>query len=180
MAGPKGCGFAFIKESTGLKALISGGPQERSLRAGTENVAGIVGLGTGLQFSLDRLDMYKKHVTEIKSYAISELKNAIPNIKFNGRSAQIQESLYTVLSLLLPFKDPLIGEKLDQEKIAVSQGSACSSAGAAPSMVMMMVLEDDEMENGTPLRISFCHSTTKEDIDFLVKNLKKISESHVS
>ncbi|PZU16458.1 MAG: cysteine desulfurase, partial [Chryseobacterium sp.] len=67
--GPKGVGFAFIRKSSGLKGIITGGPQERSLRAGTENVAGIVGLGKALELSLNNMEAYTNHMQEIKTYA---------------------------------------------------------------------------------------------------------------
>ena len=176
--GPKGVGFAFIRKATGLKGIITGGPQERSLRAGTENVAGIVGLGKALELSLNNMDAYSKHMQEIKDYAIERLSAEIPGIKFNGRSSE-KESLYTVLSALLPYKNPLIGLQLDMKGIAISQGSACSSGASKPSMVMMMVLSEDEMDNCTPLRISFSHLTTKNEIDYFVDALKDISKEFI-
>lgn len=176
--GPKGAGFAFIRKASGLKGIITGGPQERSLRAGTENVAGIVGLGKALELSLAHMDEYTHHMQEIKDYAIERLSAEIEGIKFNGRSAEKESSLYTVLSALLPYKNPLIGLQLDMKGIAISQGSACSSGASKPSMVMMMVLSEDEMDHCTPLRISFSHMTTKENIDTLVNALKEISSDY--
>lgn len=175
--GPKGSGFAFIRKSSGLKGIITGGPQERTLRAGTENVCGIVGLGKALELSLKNMQTYSSHIKEIKEYTINRISEEIEGVKFNGRSAEEGTSLYTVLSVLLPFKDPMIGLKLDMKGIAISQGSACSSGAAKPSMVMMMLLEEDEMENCTPLRISFSHLTTKEEIDQLIDALKEISKT---
>lgn len=172
--GPKGTGFAFIRKSTGLKPLIVGGSQERSLRAGTENVTGIVGLGKALDLALENMDAYAQHMEDLKAYAIEQLTEKIPGIKFNGHSAEKGESLYTLLSLLLPFKNPLISLQLDMKGILVSQGSACSSGAAKPSMVMMSILSDDEMEQCTPLRVSFSHFTQKEDIDALVAALVEI------
>ncbi|WP_299176062.1 cysteine desulfurase family protein [uncultured Chryseobacterium sp.] len=177
--GPKGVGFAFIRKATGLKGIITGGPQERSLRAGTENVSGIAGLGKALELSLQHMDEYVNHIQGIKDYTIERLSAEIPGIKFNGRSAEKENSLYTVVSALLPYKNPLIGLQLDMKGIAISQGSACSSGASKPSMVMMMVLSEDEMDHCTPLRISFSHMTTKEDIDALVKALKEISDEVV-
>ncbi|MFZ4932133.1 cysteine desulfurase family protein [Chryseobacterium sp. Mn2064] len=176
--GPKGAGFAFIRKASGLKGIITGGPQERSLRAGTENVAGIVGLGKALELSLAHMDEYTNHMQAIKDYAIERLSAEIEGIKFNGRSAEKENSLYTVLSALLPYKNPLIGLQLDMKGIAISQGSACSSGASKPSMVMMMVLSEDEMDHCTPLRISFSHMTTKADIDALVDALKEISKDY--
>lgn len=177
--GPKGIGFAFIRKATGLKGIITGGPQERSLRAGTENVAGIVGLGKALELSLTHMNAYRDHMQAIKDYAIERLGTEIPGMKFNGRSAEKDNSLYTVLSALLPYKNPLIGLQLDMKGIAISQGSACSSGASKPSMVMMMILTEDEMDTCTPLRISFSHLTTKADIDALATALKEISEDFV-
>lgn len=175
--GPKGSGFAFIRKGTGLKGIITGGPQERSLRAGTENVCGIVGLGKALEIYLDNMAAYANHIKEIKQYAIDQLSEKIAGIKFNGQSANQNASLYTVLSVMLPFKDPMIGLKLDMKGIAISQGSACSSGASKPSMVMMMILNEDEMGQTTPLRVSFSHFTTKEDIDALVEAVVEIAES---
>lgn len=176
--GPKGSGFAFIRKSSGLKGIITGGPQERTLRAGTENVCGIVGLGRALELSLKNMQAYTEHIKSIKEYTIQKLTQIIPGIRFNGRSAE-ESSLYTVLSVLLPFKDPMIGLKLDMKGIAISQGSACSSGAAKPSMVMMMLLDDEDMQRTTPLRISFSHLTTKEDIDALAEALKEISQPFI-
>ncbi|ASW74395.1 cysteine desulfurase [Chryseobacterium piperi] len=177
--GPKGVGFAFIRKATGLKGIITGGPQERSLRAGTENVCGIVGLGKALELSIKNMESYTNYIQEIKNYAIERLSAEISGIKFNGRSAETENSLYTVLSALLPYKNPLIGLQLDMKGVAISQGSACSSGASKPSMVMMMVLSEDEMDHCTPLRISFSHMTTKADIDALVTALKEISNDFV-
>ena len=175
--GPKGAGFTYIRKSSRIKPILLGGSQERELRAGTENVAGIVGLGKALELSMENLEKYSSHIQEVKAYTAQKLTEKIPGIKFNGRSAEEGTSLYTVLSALLPFKNPLIGLQLDMKGIAVSQGSACSSGAAKPSMVMMMVLEDDELENCTPLRISFSHHTSKEDIDYFADALEEIYHS---
>ena len=177
--GPKGIGFAFIRKASGLKGIITGGPQERSLRAGTENVAGIAGLGKALELSLKNMEEYSSHMQNIKKYTVERLSEEIPGVKFNGRSSELNNSLYTVVSVLLPFKNPLIGLQLDMKGIAVSQGSACSSGASKPSMVMMMVLSEEEMDYCTPLRVSFSHLTTKNEIDALVDALKEISKDFV-
>ncbi|UOE37629.1 cysteine desulfurase family protein [Chryseobacterium oryzae] len=177
--GPKGIGFAFIRKASGLKGIITGGPQERSLRAGTENVAGIAGLGKALELSLKNMEEYSSHMQNIKKYTVERLSEQIPGVKFNGRSSELNNSLYTVVSVLLPFKNPLIGLQLDMKGIAVSQGSACSSGASKPSMVMMMVLSEEEMDHCTPLRVSFSHLTTKNEIDALVDALKEISKDFV-
>ncbi|AJW62571.1 Cysteine desulfurase [Elizabethkingia miricola] len=177
--GPKGAGFAFVRKSSGLKGIIVGGSQERSLRAGTENVTGIVGLGKALDIAVEHMDEYANHMEEIKAYTIEKLTEKIPGVLFNGHSAERGTSLYTLLSVLLPFKNPLIGLQLDMKGIAVSQGSACSSGAAKPSMVMMSILTDEQMDNGTPLRLSFSHMTSKSDIDALAKALEEIKEGTI-
>lgn len=177
--GPKGSGFAFVRKASGLKAMITGGPQERSLRAGTENVCGIVGLGKALELAVTNLDRDVAHLQNIKRYAVKRLQETVPGVLFNGHSADAEKSLPTVLSVLLPFKDPMIGLKLDMRGVAISQGSACSSGATKPSMVMMMLLEEDQLDSCTPLRVSFSHLTTTEDIDGLVAALQEIMTPEV-
>lgn len=172
--GPKGAGFAFIRKTTHIKAQIHGGTQERNLRAGTENVVGIAGLGKAFEISVEKMSKFSTQIQEIKDYAIAELSENIPGILFNGRSAEKDKSLYTILSVSLPSKNPLIGLQLDMKGIAVSQGSACSSGAAKPSSVLSKILSDEVQQNTTPLRISFSHKTTKEEIDVLVTSLKEI------
>jgi cysteine desulfurase len=173
--GPKGIGFAFIRKTTGMKGQILGGGQERNLRAGTENVAGIVGMGKALEICTEHMAAYAQHIQEIKDYTIAQFQANIPGVKFNGRSAEKENSLYTLLSVLLPYKNPLLSLQLDMKGVAISQGSACSSGAASVSMVMMMVLSQEEISNGTPMRLSFSHKTTKADIDVLIKALLEIA-----
>lgn len=172
--GPKGAGFAFIRKSAHIKAQIHGGTQERNLRAGTENVVGIAGLGKAFEISVENMAKFAAQIQEIKEYAITELSAKIPGILFNGRSAEKDKSLYTVLSISLPSKNPLIGLQLDMKGIAVSQGSACSSGAAKPSSVLSEILSEEIQQSTTPLRVSFSHQTTKEDIDQLVNALVEI------
>ncbi len=139
-------------------------------------MSGIVGLGKALEIAMSNLENYTSHIKDIKNYAIEQLSGNISGVKFNGRSAEQDSSLYTVLSVLLPFKNPLLSLQLDMKGIAVSQGSACSSGASKPSMVMMMVVDEEDMEYTTPLRVSFSHLTTKADIDALVKALKEIQQ----
>jgi len=176
--GPKGAGFVYLDKNFLIEKEIWGGSQERNRRAGTENVVGIVGLGKALELSIENLEQYSIHIQGIKDYAISELKKAFPNIKFNGQSSNQEKSLYTVLSLALPFKNPLIGLQLDIKGIAVSQGSACSSGASKPSMVLMSIQTEEEMDTTTPLRVSFSSKTTKEDIDKLISALNEIVQEN--
>ncbi len=86
--------------------------------------------------------------------------------------------MYALLSIKLPFHDALIGFELELAGIAVSQGSACSSGAAKVSLVMQTLYTEEEIDQMTPLRVSFSYETTKEDIDVLVGTLKKIAEKH--
>lgn len=176
--GPKGAGFLYAKKATHIKPLISGGGQERGLRSGTENVYGIVGLSKSLDLALDELDAHISHIKEIKQYTIDQLKEAIPGVDFNGLSEDLEKSLYALLSIKLPFHDSLIGFELELAGIAVSQGSACSSGAAKVSLVMSTLYTDEEIDQMTPLRVSFSYETTKEDIDILISTLKKIAAKH--
>jgi cysteine desulfurase len=172
--GPKGAGFAFIRKSTHLRAQIHGGTQERSLRAGTENVVGIAGLGKAFAISVDHMEQFSAQIQEVKDYAIAQLTEKIPGILFNGRCTEKERSLYTLLSISLPSMNPLIGLQLDIKGIAVSQGSACSSGAAKPSSVLSKILTEEVQQSTTPLRVSFSHQTTKKDIDALVEALVEI------
>ncbi len=176
--GPKGAGFLYAKKASHLKALIAGGGQERGMRSGTENVYGIVGLSKAFDLAIDELEAHVNHIKEIKQYTIDQLKAAIPGVSFNGLSDDLDKSLYALLSIKLPFHDALIGFELELAGIAVSQGSACSSGAAKVSLVMQTLYTEEEIDQMTPLRVSFSYETSKEDIDVLVGTLKKISEKH--
>ena len=174
--GPSGVGFAYIKKGTGLKAQITGGGQERNLRSGTENLAGIVGMGKAFEIANENYEEDVKYIQELKDYAITKLKETFPGIIFNGKCTDKKESLYTIISILLPFKDSLIGFELDLKGIAISQGSACSSGAAKVSDVMHVLLNDEVINKMTPLRISLSRYNTKEEVDYLVNSLKEIEE----
>ncbi|MEG1388231.1 MAG: cysteine desulfurase family protein, partial [Algoriella sp.] len=174
--GPKGAGFLYAKKASHIKPLIAGGGQERGMRSGTENVYGIVGLSKAFDLAIDELDAHIAHIKEIKQYTIDQLQESIPGVAFNGLSANLDKSLYALLSIKLPFHDTLIGFELELAGIAVSQGSACSSGAAKVSLVMSTLYSDEEIDQMTPLRVSFSYETTKEEIDALIATLKKIAE----
>lgn len=177
--GPKGIGFAFIKKSLQFKPQITGGGQERNLRSGTENVYGVVGLAKAFEMSLNDLDKHRAHIEDLKIYTIQKLREEIPGVEFNGLSADLDKSLYTVLNVRLPFKDALIGFELELKGIAVSQGSACSSGASKVSTVIQSILDTETIERITPVRISYSCYNTRQDIDTLVKVIKQISEKHL-
>jgi len=174
--GPKGVGFAYIRKNSGLHPLIYGGEQERGLRAGTESVHNIVGLGVAFNDAYANIEKDTNYITDLKSYFISEIKQAIPNIQFNGLSADLEKSTYTIVSLLLPIanhKANTLLFKLDLKGIACSQGSACQSGSNKGSHVLAEILSADDLKK-TALRFSFSKYNTKEEVDYVVEALKDI------
>ncbi len=171
--GPKGVGFAIIKKGFGVKPILVGGEQERGARAGTENVPQIAGMQTALNIALENLEKDKKHITKIKEYFIEALKNAIPNIEFNGYSADLVHSTYTILNVRFPKKLPMLLFQLDLKGIAASGGSACQSGSAKGSHVLNAILSKKEAEQ-TSVRFSFSKYNTKAEINRTVEVLRDL------
>ena len=171
--GPKGNGFLYVNEEVSIKPLISGGAQERNMRAGTENVYGIAGLSKAMDISYEGLDEHRWQIEGLKKYTIDSLKKAIPNVEFNGNCDDLQNSLYTVLNVMFPKTD--IGEmlfyNLDILGIAASGGSACSSGSNIGSHVLRGVNSDMQRPS---LRFSFSKFNKKEEVDFLINQLKSL------
>lgn len=171
--GPKGNGFLYINENIKVKPLIFGGGQERNMRAGTENVYGIVGLSKAMDVSYSDLENHRKHIESLKLRMISGLKDAITGVEFNGESANIENSLYTVLNVLFPQTD--IGEmlfyNLDIMGVASSGGSACSSGSNLGSHVLRNIGSDMSRPS---LRFSFSRFNTIEEIDYTVNQLRSL------
>jgi len=171
--GPKGNGFLYINENIKVKPLIFGGGQERNMRAGTENVYGIVGLSKAMDVSYSDLENHRKHIESLKLRMISSLKDAIPGVEFNGESANIENSLYTVLNVLFPQTD--IGEmlfyNLDIMGVASSGGSACSSGSNLGSHVLRNIGSDMSRPS---LRFSFSRFNTIEEIDYTINQLRSL------
>lgn len=171
--GPKGNGFLYINENVKIKPLIYGGGQERNMRAGTENVYGIVGLSKAMDVSYSDLEEHRKHIESLKTRMIEGLKKSIPGVEFNGESANIEKSLYTVLNVMFPQTD--IGEmlfyNLDILGIASSGGSACSSGSNLGSHVLRNIGADMMRPS---LRFSFSKFNTEEEIDYTINQLKSL------
>jgi cysteine desulfurase len=170
--GPKGVGFAYVKKNSGLQPLFYGGEQEKGLRPGTEAVHQIAGMAKALELSCANLETERKHISDLKSYLISQLEIEFPAFQINGT----QDGFYTILNVLLPFSDDkttMILFHLDMQGIAVSRGSACQSGSIKPSHVLAEMLSNEDLKKPS-LRISFSHFNTKEDIDLLIEGLKSI------
>jgi cysteine desulfurase len=162
--GPKGIGFLFARHTRQLLPLLLGGSQERGLRPGTENVAGIVGLAKALEISYRDLADNEKHLQGLKSRLIGNLQTMGLDVVVNGTGNLPGESMPTVLNLSFPtlsVGDPLVN-LLDQAGIAVSGGSACSNLSKAGSHVLKAIGTYQEREN---IRISLSKYNTEVDVD---------------
>lgn len=170
--GPKGIGFLYVKSDVQLKPLITGGSQERNMRAGTENIYGIVGLTKALELAYHNLAGHHKHIQSLKSYMIKRLIEEIPEVQFNGDSAS-EDSLYTVLSVCFPNSeiDEMFLYHLDIEGISASGGSACSSGTDIGSHVLRGI--NASMEKPS-VRFSFGRFNNIGEIDNCIEVLKKI------
>lgn len=175
--GPKGVGFLYINQKIHLEPMIEGGSQERDMRGGTENLYGIVGLAKAIELAYEDVEGHQQHVQGIKSYMIDSLKEAIPEVHFNG-CIESERSLYTVLNVCLP---PLAGKEtfllmMDINGVAASGGSACSSGSNKGSHVLSAIGADPDRLN---VRFSFSRYTTKAEIDHTIEVLKKVLQPQV-
>jgi len=167
--GPKGVGFLYCRKGQRICRLIHGGGQEKGSRAGTENVAGIIGMAKALEIAYATLEQDSQYVQTLKTHLISRLVETIPGIRFNGNSLHAAKSLYTVLSASLPAGDTDIYCYLDAEGIAVSGGSACS--GGSPSHVLKALGVDPSR---TSIRFSFSKFNTKAELDQVTEKLAAV------
>ena len=176
--GPKGIGFAYIRKDTPLKSFIVGGSQERGFRAGTEPYHNIVGLEKAFVLAYEHLDEERAYTEDLKQYFIKEIKRAIPGVAFNGHSGDMDKSTYTLVNVRLPFdaqKAQMLLFHLDLKGIACSKGSACQSGSTKGSHVLSSFLTEEEMAMPS-LRFSFSSFNTKEEIDYVISELKAFSE----
>lgn len=173
--GPKGIGFCYIKSGHTLQPFITGGAQERNMRAGTENLYGIVGLAKAMEIAYRNLTEDQQYVRNLKNLMIRELQQRIPNIEFNGDIAE--QSLYTVLNVLLPECEEaeMALFKLDIQGIAVSGGSACSSGSNVGSHVIAAIKPNNTR---TAIRFSFSKFNTPEEIIFVAETLQKMLQKN--
>lgn len=169
--GPKGTGFAFVRKGHIVHPMFHGGEQEKGLRPGTEAIHNVAGMAKALTVGLDSLDEERTYIGGLKSYAWTQLSDAFPGLKQNGK-----DTFYNILNIALPLpeeKTPLILFSLDMKGIAVSRGSACQSGSTKPSHVLAEMLTENELARPS-LRISFSHFNTKEDVDILVEALQSL------
>lgn len=170
--GPKGIGLLYINENVKIEPYIHGGSQERNMRAGTENLYGIVGFAKALELSTANHVSEKEYIFSLKKYLMEKLEAEVPDVRFNGDP--LGESLYTVLSVSFPKteKSEMILFNLDINNICVSGGSACTSGANQGSHVIRAI---NNNPNQVTVRFSFCKNNTEEEIDVVVNKIKEIT-----
>jgi cysteine desulfurase len=169
--GPKGVGLLYINENVRIQPYIHGGSQERNMRAGTENLYGIVGFAKALELAAARFEEESTYVRGVKMYMMEQLKQHVPGIAFNGDP--LGNSLYTVLSVSFPKteRSEMLLFNLDINNICASGGSACTSGVEQGSHVIRAI---NNNPNQVTVRFSFSRSNTKEEVNYVVGKLKEL------
>jgi cysteine desulfurase len=169
--GPKGVGILYINENVRIKPYILGGGQERNMRAGTENLYGIVGFAKALEKATEAFEEDSAYIGSLKMYMYDALKKHIPSVDFNGDV--FGKSLYTLLSVSFPKseKSEMLLFNLDIHNICASGGSACTSGADQGSHVIRAI---NINPNQITVRFSFCKHNTTEEIDAVVALLQEI------
>jgi|TARA_B110000263_G_C15294728_1_gene505041 cysteine desulfurase len=171
--GPKGIGFLYLNNNHKITSFIHGGAQERNMRGGTENVYGIVGLSEALELAVSNYNDHKLHILNIKERMIKGLTCKIENIKFNGTSGELNNSLYTVLNVSIPnIEDQqMFLFNLDINNICASSGSACASGSDSGSHVLQ---EIKKHKNHVSVRFSFSKNNFAEEVDYVLEKIQEI------
>lgn len=169
--GPKGVGILYINDNIKVKPMIYGGGQERNMRAGTENLYGIVGFAKALEIADANMEKDSAYVQSLKTYMIEQLQKNIKGVQFNGDYAG--KSLYTVLNASFPKteKSEMLLFSLDMQGICVSGGSACSSGADVGSHVIRAISNNPNL---VPVRFSFSKHNTKGEVDTVISKLKEL------
>lgn len=171
--GPKGIGFLYVREGISIGALIHGGAQERSRRAGTHNVPGIVGMGEAARIAAMHMEDNIKTEKEIRDYLIQKIEKEIPFVKINGHREKRLPNNVNVCFRFIEGESLLM--MLDQKGICASSGSACTSGSLDPSHVLLAIGLPHEIAHGS-LRLTLSEETTKEQADYVVESLEAIVE----
>lgn len=169
--GPKGIGALYVRTGVNFKKYISGGHQEKNKRAGTENVAGIVGLGTALELAYESIEEHNSKIGELRDYYETQVKEKIPYMKINGDLNKRLKGNSNISFRFIEGEGLLLN--LDLKGICASSGSACTSGSLDPSHVLLAIGLPHEIAHGS-LRISIGKYNTKEEVDYLVDNLVEI------
>lgn len=169
--GPKGIGVLYVKNGVSFNKYISGGHQERNKRAGTENVAGIVGLASAMERAYKELNEHNKKISELRDYYESSILEKIPYVKVNGNVKNRLPGNSNISFRYIEGEGLLLN--LDLKGICASSGSACTSGSLDPSHVLLAIGLPHEIAHGS-LRISIGKYNTKEEIDYLIDSLVEI------
>lgn len=169
--GPKGVGFMFVKDTSLLTSLIHGGGQERGHRAGTENVAGIIGMKTALLSAMENLEANFEQLQSLKNYFREQIKTISSEIKVVGNTEENTSPKILNLCFPLSMADDMFLFNLDLKGVAASGGSACSSGSNQGSHV---IAEIKNLKDCLAVRFSFSKYNTKEEIDFAIDQIKSI------
>lgn len=173
--GPKGVGFLYLREGLQIAPLLYGGQQERTLRGGTEHVAGIIGMAEALSELRSAKEAHKAHITQLKKYMIAKLEKAIPEIQFYGACRDIERSLCSIINVGLEGVDKeTFLLKLSMEGIAASSGSACMSGSKTSSHVLRALNVPEEKST---VRFSLGWRNTYQEIDYTVEKISAINHS---
>jgi cysteine desulfurase len=169
--GPKGVGALYIKKGTRISQLIHGGGQESKRRAGTENVAGIVGMGKAIELATQNIEEYNKKLIFLRDRTIKLIEENIPSVRLNGHRTKRLPGNVNFSFEFIEGESLLL--LLDSKKIAGSSGSACTSGSLDPSHVLLAIGLKHEIAHGS-LRLTFGECNNEEDVDYLVEELQVI------
>lgn len=169
--GPKGIGFLYIRKGVKIRSFVHGGAQERSRRAGTENIPGIVGLGAAVERAMRIMDTKTRKESELRDYLIGRLENEIPHCWLNGHRTKRLPNNINFSFLFIEGESMLI--MLDMKGICASSGSACTSGSLDPSHVLLAIGLKHEEAHGS-LRLTLSEESTKEEMDIVAEEVKKI------
>lgn len=169
--GPKGIGFLYIRKGVKIRSFVHGGAQERSRRASTENIPGIVGLGAAVERAMRIMDTKTRKEIELRDYLIGRLENEIPHCWLNGHRTKRLPNNINFSFLFIEGESMLI--MLDMKGICASSGSACTSGSLDPSHVLLAIGLKHEEAHGS-LRLTLSEESTKEEMDIVAEEVKKI------
>lgn len=171
--GPKGIGFLYIRKGVKIRSFVHGGAQERARRAGTENVPGIVGMGKAVSVAMETMEERSRRETELRDYLIDRILSEIPYVRLNGHRKKRLPNNVNVSFQFIEGESLLI--MLDMAGICGSSGSACTSGSLDPSHVLLAIGLPHEIAHGS-LRLTLGDENTREEMDYVVDNLRRIVE----
>ncbi|MDI3540676.1 MAG: cysteine desulfurase [Thermosediminibacterales bacterium] len=169
--GPKGIGALYIRKGIKIQPYIHGGAQERKRRAGTENVAGIVGLGKAIELAISNMEGQREYLTSLRDKLIKGIQEKIPYVRINGHPTQRLPHNVNMCFEFIEGESLLLN--LDMKGICASSGSACTSGSLEPSHVLLAIGLPHEIAHGS-LRLTLGKDNTQEDVDYILEVLPQI------